>query len=338
MSIELENPPEDTVSQIAFSPGDAGPFIACSSWDGTVRIWNLNDTLSAAQVYHILREKKQAVLCLCWSPDGRSLYYGTTKGEIKVCNIEKKGQAETLCTVAGPISGIDFWETGSSIIFCTLNGILAGCDANSGDVQYLDKIDSKKIYTSLKIGTNALYVSTVTSEPTKDLSPPENQFLKIDLTKEPKPKPVSERRLNVPIMCFDVGANDIDWIVGYVNGQVEYFTQDDHESKIEKGHRSETGASKQMYSVNCIAMSRERPFCISGGGDTTLHSFNLKNRRTKPSKFGKTPTAMCLSYKQGALAVATGNDYSKGSGSYYVEKESNPTSVIIKKLTQADYA
>ena len=340
MSIELENSPDDTVSDLSFSPDSL--FIAAASWDGTCRVWRLNETLSAAQFVTHFKEVREAVLRVCWDPSSQYVYYGTSGGSVKKGDINSR-QSTELCAVPGPISGLKYLESANSLIIGTTFGVLYSfslSDGSSPIILYENQKVPESI-TNIDVGASFIYMITMESVP--DAQVPVTHFWKGDTTKgEVKFQEVTrdERMKNVPITALSVSPQDKGWIIGYITGNLEFlFTDTDNESKVDNGHRTSTGTTKTMYSVNAVSYSPERPFAISVGGDSNLISVNLQNKRTKPSKTAGIPgTAVSLSSRQGAVAFATGNDWQEGALSYYLMRESHTPKIIIKKLTQADYA
>ena len=343
MSIELEMTPDDTVSDIAFSPDCA--FLAAASWDGTCRVWRLNETLSGAAFLYQFKENKEAVLRLCWDPNSQYVYYATSGGEVKKADFNNK-KSETLFSVGAPISGLKMWSSQNYLFAATITGFLYGFSlSNPEDVQALYKNEKiEESITNIDIGTNLLYMITVDSTPKFDNKPSKTKFYRADLSKGGEVKfqevPHDEKVSGVPITALAVSPKDDGWVLGYVTGNLEFInTATDTEPKVDNGHRTTTGVNKTMYTVNALAFSPERPFAISVGGDSQMITINLNNKRTKPTKTAGVPgTAVALSPRQGAVALATGNDWQEGALSYYKYRESQAPKIIIKKLTQADYA
>lgn len=61
--VPISNPPEDSISDIAFSP--AAEYLSASSWDGKVRIYEINDQGQSQGKAMITHEGP--VLSTCWS-------------------------------------------------------------------------------------------------------------------------------------------------------------------------------------------------------------------------------------------------------------------------------
>jgi mRNA export factor len=62
--VAVNNPPEDGISDIRFSP--AAEYLAASSWDKKVRIWEVDGNGNTQG--RALFEHEGPVLSCCWSP------------------------------------------------------------------------------------------------------------------------------------------------------------------------------------------------------------------------------------------------------------------------------
>lgn len=61
--VPVSNPPEDSISDISFSPG--ADFLSAASWDGKVRIYEINEQGQSQGKAMIAHEGP--VLSTCWS-------------------------------------------------------------------------------------------------------------------------------------------------------------------------------------------------------------------------------------------------------------------------------
>lgn len=346
MSITLDNPPDETISDLAFSP--SGNYIAASSWDGTARIWELNDTFTNQQYKFKASEKQEAITRIAWDPDGSKLYYGTTEAKIKSLD-NVSGKTDEIANLApcGRISGLKYSEVTGGLIAATARGYIILVFPDKSEPKLIFDPNASKTGASsmadlsiinIAVGQNYLFFIGNHTTPKPDLSPTDQVFYSGNLAPANgifEVKPVNHQ-LTSQLMALAVSQDDQEWVIGSITGQVEYKSENDTETKVEKGHRNDT--TKDMYAVNCLAFSPERPFIASGGGDSSIIFISPRNKRFKAIKGnGKTPTAIAFSYTNGALAIATGYDYSQGSSAYYKSKEQNAPEIIIKKLTQTDY-
>jgi hypothetical protein len=286
---------------------------------------------------------KEAVLRICWDDDG-VLYCGTTKGEIKRLNPRVKSEPKVIANVNDPVTGLKYYPSGHFLVCGTMHGNVYLVPTNEGEEEKnitgnVFKKAGPTLITDIGIGGSSIFILTVESTPTADRRPPDNHFFQISFNSSNQivVKEIPMDLKGIPATCFAV-SDENRWIIGYINGQIEYCNGSSDETKIEKGHRTETGNPKSMYSSNCVAISPERPFAASAGGDGNVLFINMINKRTKPWKVGKKITAMAFSYSQGGLAFAVGNDWQEGSQSYYKENTEDAIKITVKKLTSAEYA
>lgn len=82
--VALNSPPEDSISDLAFSP--VSNHLAVASWDKKVRIYEIND--QGQSEGKALFEHEAPVLNCCWSPV--SPFYDVSSGEANDCRMEQK--------------------------------------------------------------------------------------------------------------------------------------------------------------------------------------------------------------------------------------------------------
>ena len=274
------------------------------------------------------------MLRVCWSSSDGSLFCGTTRGEILKLDPRKNEHNLTpIAIISDAITGLKYFPSFDSLIVGTMHGSLFAVSPNGEVVREI--YSGKGLVTDVAVGNGVIYSITVDSTPTPDLHPPDTHLLVSKIEKDKfKTEPVAVDLKGVPITC--IAASDRGYALGFINGQIEYSL--DNEPKVEKGHRTEAAGKKEMYSVNAIAISPERPFIASAGGDGNLIFINMQNKRGKPSKIGRKVTAIAFSPTNGVIAYAAGNDWQEGSQSYYRERTDDCIKVTVKKLTSADYS
>ena len=107
--VEIEAPAEDEklsnqgVYNVAFSPD--GHWLASASWDGNVRLWNLDNPHEKIQP---LKAHSGAAWAVAFSPDGRTLATGGDDATIKLWNLASLQQTATLRGHTGPVDGLAF--------------------------------------------------------------------------------------------------------------------------------------------------------------------------------------------------------------------------------------
>jgi len=112
--VEIEAPAEDEklsnqmVWDVAFSPD--GHWLASASWDGRVRLWNLDNPHEKIQP---LKPHSGAAWAVAFSPDGRTLATGGDDATIKLWNLASRQQTATLRGHTGPVDGLAFSRDGT---------------------------------------------------------------------------------------------------------------------------------------------------------------------------------------------------------------------------------
>ena len=94
-----ENPPEDTISTIRFSNVEnyqADPkFISCSSWDGTVKVWELNKSYSGfAAKFMGDHQFGDSVFGHCWSSDNSCIFGATSGNMVKMWDLNANSSSQ----------------------------------------------------------------------------------------------------------------------------------------------------------------------------------------------------------------------------------------------------
>lgn len=84
--VVLNSPPEDSISDLAFSP--VSNHLAVASWDKKVRIYEIND--QGQSEGKALFEHEAPVLNCCWSPVRTQLFVYSKITETNDCRMEQK--------------------------------------------------------------------------------------------------------------------------------------------------------------------------------------------------------------------------------------------------------
>ncbi|CAH2354520.1 mRNA export factor Gle2p [[Candida] railenensis] len=106
--ITLNNPPEDSISDLSFSPQQ--DLLAVASWDKKVRIYEI-DSNSGQNQGRALFEHDGPVLSARWSPDGTRVCSGGTDKQVKLFDLASQ-QSTTIGMHDAPVRAVRYVECG----------------------------------------------------------------------------------------------------------------------------------------------------------------------------------------------------------------------------------
>jgi WD40 repeat protein len=119
----------DTVSAVAWSPD--GRSIASSSFDSTVRVWDV----ASGRLLQTLREHENKATAVAWSPDGRYLASGAYDGTVKIWDV---ANGQSVRTIGSDVPFSLVWSPDGRYLAST---------AFSTDVQMLEATTGRFVWT-----------------------------------------------------------------------------------------------------------------------------------------------------------------------------------------------
>lgn len=115
--IIINNPADDSISDIAFSPQQDFLFSA-SSWDGKVRIWDIQNGVAQGRSQY---ESAAPVLCTRWSSDGTKVASGGCDNIVKIYDVVS-GQTQDLASHTAPVKSLRYVPCGPTSTECLVTG------------------------------------------------------------------------------------------------------------------------------------------------------------------------------------------------------------------------
>lgn len=106
--ITINNPPEDSISDISFSPQQ--DLLAAASWDKKVRIYEI-DPNSGNNQGRALYEHDGPVLSASWSLDGTQVVSGGADKQVKLFDIQSQ-QAQQIGAHDAPVKAVRYVQCG----------------------------------------------------------------------------------------------------------------------------------------------------------------------------------------------------------------------------------
>ncbi|RVW15729.1 Protein RAE1 [Vitis vinifera] len=104
-SIEVAQPPSDSVSSLSFSP--KANILVATSWDNQVRCWEImrnGPTVGSVPKASISHD--QPVLCSAWKDDGTTVFSGGCDKQVKMWPLLSGGQPMTVAMHDAPIKEV----------------------------------------------------------------------------------------------------------------------------------------------------------------------------------------------------------------------------------------
>lgn len=307
---EVVNPPDDSISALAFSPSTIPQnFLVSGSWDNCLRCWQVENngtTIPKAQNMH-----QGPVLDVCWSDDGQKIYSASCDKQVKCWDLgsnqftqvaQHDAPVKTVHWIKAPnysciMTGswdktLKFWDTRSPNPILT---ITLPERVYCADVMYPMAV----VGTAGK-GITIYQLENQPSEFKKIESPLKYQHRTISIFKDKSGAPTG----------FAIGSVEGRVAIQYVNAAnpKDNFTF--------KCHRSNgtTNGYQDIFAVNDIAFHPVHGTLSTCGSDGKF-SFWDKDARTKlkTSEAMEQPITRCAFNHNGQIfAYSVGYDWSKG--------------------------
>lgn len=293
--MSIENPPADSVSDIAFNP--EGTFMAISAWDSSIRLYSMPPLMSSYSSTRTFRFEKtfplqQPALSTCFFLG--SIVAGLVDGSLAV--LDMNGNKNMIQAHTAGVKRIKNFNN-QFIISCSFDSSIKFWDLKSTNPLHTITLPSKAYSMDLK--GNLLVVL---------LSDKSVHIYNMNDINNPAILPL---RFNYSPRAVAV-ASDMDTIaVGGVEAKVCVF------SRAVESKRSMFRAHKinqRLYAVNMVRFAPEDPnVLLSGGSDGSLVVFDRNSHmKLATLDFSSPVTAGEITPDGNTLVFAVGDDWSKG--------------------------
>lgn len=305
----LPQPPDDSVSSLAFSPGPptgqpqpAKSFLVATSWNGCVRAWGLDPGTGAVPVAE--KSTGGAPLLDCaWAQAGDAVFTACADGTARMWKVQDdtfdvvaKHDSAIRCCVDVP--NIGFLVTGSWDKTVKYWDARAPTGVAAGSVPVGDRV-----YAMDAVGW--LLVVGVA----------DRGMLVYDVRKPTEAHVTKFSSLKYQTRAIAASPSGMSYLVASVDGKVsvDYVKGDANSGRVIKCHRDDQGNS---YGINDICFHDQEVFA-TGGSDGYFAFWNAKTQQpatSKPfEKMNAPVTAIDFSADSALFAYATGYDWNSGA-------------------------
>ncbi|KAL2110910.1 hypothetical protein VUR80DRAFT_581 [Thermomyces stellatus] len=303
--VALTNPPEDSVSDIAFSPAQGNTdFLAVSSWDKKVRIYEVasNGQSEGRHIY----EHGAPVLNCDFSKDGTKVASAGADNQVKACDLGS-GQTAQVGAHDQPVRTVRFFESGNGtmVVSGSWDKTIKYWDMRqqqpAGVLNCQDRVYAMDVRDNLLVvGTADRYINVV------DLKNPTKFYKTLQSPLKWQTKVVS---------CFTDSAG---FAIGSIEGRcaIQYVEDKDSGSNFSfKCHRDPPSNNVvNVHAVNDISFHPTYGTFSTAGSDGTFHFWDkdAKHRLKGYPAVGGSIVATTFNKTGNIFAYAVSYDWSKG--------------------------
>ncbi|PQE13277.1 hypothetical protein CJF32_00010614 [Rutstroemia sp. NJR-2017a WRK4] len=306
--IALNNPPEDSISDLAFSP--VSEHLAVASWDKKVRIYEISATGQSEG--RAMMDFEAPVLSCHWSKDGKKVVGAGADKTARLMDLENGQTVSQIAAHDQPIRSVRFFTAPQT------NGEMVVTGSWDNTIKYWDmrsptavvSVDMRqKVYT-LDVQKNVLVVGTA------------ERFIQvIDLNQPDKIKKTIQSPLKWQTRVVSLFPDATGFAVGSIEGRcaIQYVEDKDASMNFSfKCHRDPPQNNMtNVYSVNAISFHPIHGTFSTAGSDGTFHFWDgiAKHRLKGYPTVGGTISATAFNHNGNIFAYAVSYDWSKGYAS-----------------------
>ena len=302
---QMPQGPEDTVSSLSWSP--VADYLAVSSWDNSVRVYEVNSSTGIGQGRALYNHEGPA-LCCCWWADGTKVISGGADNAVRAYDLQS-GQSTQIGSHDQPVSGVAAVNVGQPMVATvSWDRTLKYWDLTKPEPVAIVQLPERAVSISSKqrllvIGCANRQVVTI------NLENPSVIFKTIQ----------SPLRHDTQIVSCQVDGS------GYAIGGIEwrcaiqYINPPTAPANFSfKCHRVQQGTTNrpidEVYPVTALDFHPVQNTLVTGGADGTFHVWDKDNRHRLAftKSLGEPVTAVAFNAQGTLLAYALGYDWHKG--------------------------
>lgn len=316
--ITVQNGPEDTVTDLSFSPQQE--LLAAASWDSKVRIYEISPTGQTQG--RALYQHDGPVFSSQWSKDGTKVVSGGADKQVKLFDLQSQ-QATQIGAHDAPVRSVRYVECGPTNMPVVVSGswdkTLRYWDMRSPQ-PILTLTLPERVYAMDTSGKLLVAACAEKHISVIDLNNPQQVFKQVQ-------SPLKWQTRS--ICCYPSGDG---YAIGSIEGRCSiYFIDENKHSKFGfsfRCHRKTQNNVNNVYAVNSIAF---HPIygTFSTAGSDGIFCFWDKDAKQKLKVFPQLPgpvTATAFNRTGSIFAYAFGYDWAQG---YMGNKPDFPTQIKL---------
>ncbi|GME75713.1 unnamed protein product [Ambrosiozyma monospora] len=305
--INVPNGPDDSISDLAFSP--QAEYLSISSWDKKVRIYEINTNTGQIDG-RALYEHDGPVLSTRWSLDGTKVISGGADKQVKLFDLSTQ-QAQTIGIHNDTVKAVRYVECGPTNTQCVVSG------SWDKTLKYWDTRQQNPICT---INLPERVYAMDSSQKLLVVATAERHINIINLNSPDKifKQTMSPLKLQTrSICCYPKGDG---FAVGSIEGRCAIQYVDEMQQKQSgfsfKCQRDQQTATKEthIYALNSIAFHPVHGTFVTAGSDGTFSFWDkdAKHRLKGFPTLGATIPVVGFNRNGTLFAYAMSYDWSKG--------------------------
>lgn len=303
--IVLPQPPDDTISRLRFSPPSAGPtYITASSWNGSVRVWQVDQSGQCAAV--AITESSAPVLDAAWAASGDAIYAASVDKLVTRWDLA----SNTRTTVAAHDAAVRHCfevPTINALATASWDRTLKYWDVRQPTGQPVGSVPlSERVYAMDVRG------------PLMVLGLAERKLAIFDVRKPSTPHHEKYSQLRYQTRCIATWPNSMGYAVGSVEGKVSVdFVQ---EPKPGANYAFLCHRSGGVHAINAIRFHNPSGAFVTAGSDGGIAFWDKDRKdRAQMRQFTNMDAPICdvdFSDDGTFFACAVGYDWSRGAAGH----------------------
>ena len=319
---KVQNPPQDGISELAFTPVQGYTQLLAASWDSTVRLYDVQG--SASNFQKLSYTHTGPVLSVAYTDlGGQTCASGGLDCTLKMYNLVA-GAERVVGLHDKPIRAVRFAPHANLILSGSWDSTLRLWDPRTA-AAVATLSQPERVYALDCVGQKAVVATAG------------RKVWLWDLRQTSGPEQRRDSSLKFQTRALRANPDGFGYVLSSIEGRVavEYFQEGAERRKYAfKCHREKVDGIEQVYPVNAIAFHPSYGTFASGGSDALVNIWDPANKK-RLCQFHKYPTSIAaLAFSSDGSQLAIGASYQ-----YELPFDPNPIPkdiLLVRKLSDQE--